>query len=309
MEIRHLQHGEIDKVQWDRTVLSVHGGSLYGLSWYLDAVSPGWQALATPDYSIIMPLAARRKFGIQYLYQPLLCQQLGVLSDQVLPAETVAAFLESIPRTFRLIEITLHRSNNLLQSPAAKQHTTYRLNLSHSYDDLSGRYSTNTQRNLKKAVAENLVFESGIPAGEFLDLLRQDPGEGSRILLSIQNRKPLLRLITALLAHNSGSICGVRSADGTLLCVLLMAQHGDSHYYLAPGTIEKGRETRAMFFLIDRYIHRHCGTPACIDFEGSDIPSVARFYEGFGATAEYYYSYRINRLPWPLKKIADRRIN
>ncbi len=60
--------------------------------------------------------------------------------------------------------------------------------------------------------------------------------------------------------------------------------------------------------MIDRYIHLHCGTQACIDFEGSDIPTVARFYEGFGASAEQYYSYRINRLPWLLKKIADRRI-
>ncbi|MFH0760654.1 MAG: hypothetical protein V2A67_04035 [Bacteroidota bacterium] len=308
MEIRHLQHGEIDKVQWDRTVLSVHGGSLYGLSWYLDAVSPGWQALATPDYSIIMPMAARKKFGIQYLYQPLLCQQLGVLSAQPLPAETVAAFLESIPRTFRLIEITLHSSNNLFQSPAASQHTTYRLNLSHSYDELSGRYSINTQRNLKKAAGESLTFETGIPAGEYLDLLRQDPGEGSHILLKLKNRKPLLRLITALLAHNSGTICGVRASDGILLCVLLMARQGNSHYYLAPGSTEKGRETRAMFYLVDRYIHRYCGTPASIDFEGSDIPSVARFYEGFGASAEHYFSFRINRLPWPLKKIADRRI-
>lgn len=308
MEIRYLQHEEIDKARWDSTVQSVPGGSLYGLSWYLDAVSPGWQALATADYSIVMPLAVRRKIGIPYLYQPLLCQQLGVLSGEELPAETVAAFLESIPRTYRLIEITLHKNNNLLQSPAAKQHTTFTLNLSHSYDDLSGHYSTNTHRNLKKAVAENLVFETGITAGEYLNLLRQDPGEGSRILLSLKNRKPFLRLITALLAHNAGTICGVRAADGTLLCVLLMAQYGKTHYYLAPGSIEQGREARAMFFLVDRYIHRYSGTPAYIDFEGSDIPSVARFYEGFGATAGHYYSYRVNRLPWPLKKMADQRI-
>ncbi len=308
MEIIHLQHAEIDKDRWNRTADSVPGGSLYGQSWYLDAVSPGWEALATPDYSLLMPLTCRKKWGINYLYQPLLCQQLGVLSDRTPAPEAVAAFLEAIPARFRLIEITLNRNNRLAESPAIQIHHTYRLNLGYRYEELAGRYSQNVHRNLKKAANAHLSYETGILPGEFLNLLRLDPGKGSRILLTLTNRKLLLRLITTLLARHAGTLIGVRGENGTLLCALLMGQYQDTHYYLAPGSLAKGRETRAMFYLIDRYIHQHSGTSSRIDFEGSDIPSLARFYQGFGAIQETYPSFRLNRLPWPLNYLADRRI-
>jgi hypothetical protein len=308
MEIRHLQHAEIEKERWNETVAASRGSNLYALSWYLDAVSPGWQALVTPDYACVMPLTARTRFGVPYLCQPLLSQQSGILSVQPPDNGQVAAFLEAIPPSFRLIEITLSEHNPVPDTPAFHQHTTYRLDLSHTYEELSGAYSENTRRNLKKAAAESLTYEEGIPIGGFLDLLRQDSSAGSQILLKKNNRKPLLRLIIALLGHNAGGICGVRSTDGTLICAVLLARHQGTHYYLAPGSLEAGRDARAMFYLIDRYIHQHSGTQSTLDFEGSDIPTVARFYAGFGASEHHYPSFRVNRLPGLLKKWADRRI-
>jgi hypothetical protein len=35
-----------------------------------------------------------------------------------------------------------------------------------------------------------------------------------------------------------------------------------------------------------------------LDFEGSDIATVARFYAGFGAQQENYPVLQLNRLPW-----------
>jgi hypothetical protein len=34
-----------------------------------------------------------------------------------------------------------------------------------------------------------------------------------------------------------------------------------------------------------------------LDFEGSNIPGIARFYKGFGALPQTYYSLHQNRLP------------
>jgi hypothetical protein len=52
-----------------------------------------------------------------------------------------------------------------------------------------------------------------------------------------------------------------------------------------------------MFLLIDTYIGQNAGKEMTLDFEGSNIPGIARFYKGFGALPQTYYSLHQNRLP------------
>ncbi|MFA6128375.1 MAG: hypothetical protein WC699_13820 [Bacteroidales bacterium] len=307
MEIKYLSHQDIDKKKWDQLVTGFPGCSLYAQSWYLDAVCPGWQALIHGDYSSIMPLTARQRFGISYLFQPLLSQQLGLYSRKPLNPEEVDEFIHSIPPVFKLIEITLNYQNPPGDLYPVANHTTCRLSLRPVYDHIQEKYTDNTRRNLKKAPLDSLRFRTNITLPEFLDLLDKDKSVGARILSPGKNRSVLLRLVPAMINRNAGMICGVKNRHGDLLAAALMGQDKDTHYYLAPAMNEEGREARAMFFLIDRYIHLNAGLPVSLDFEGSDIESVARFYKGFGATALNYTSLRINRLPWPLKQLADRR--
>ncbi|MBT5428083.1 MAG: hypothetical protein HOK84_17895, partial [Bacteroidetes bacterium] len=56
MQIYHLKHKDIDKSRWDTTITRSINGNIYGYSWYLDAVSPDWEALINLDYSIVLPL-------------------------------------------------------------------------------------------------------------------------------------------------------------------------------------------------------------------------------------------------------------
>ena len=62
-----------------------------------------------------------------------------------------------------------------------------------------------------------------------------------------------------------------------------------------------GRENRAMFFIIDKFIEEHAQTHLTFDFDGSNDPNLARFYKGFGSTEIKYPRLEINRLPWFLK--------
>lgn len=308
MEIHFLSHQQIDKHRWDQLIRMAPGGNLYGQSWYLDAVCPGWQALADSEYSRVMPLTSRRKFGFSYLYQPLLSQQLGIFSRMRLKPGEADEFLRAIPPSFKLIEITLNDQNPPGTLFPVDKHTTCRLNLNVPYTQIQERYSENTRRNLKKSTLENLRFRTNLTLQEFMEILPKDKSAGARILADRKNRPALLRLIPALLNRNAGMICGVRNRHGDLLAAALIGQDKGFHYYLAPAMSDEGREARAMFYLIDRYIHLHAGLPATLDFEGSDIESVARFYKGYGAAPFTYTSLRINRLPWPVKLFADRRL-
>lgn len=308
MEIEYLRHQEIDKKRWDQLIAHAPGGNLYCQSWYLDAVCPGWQALVNSDYSAVMPLTARRKYGFNYLCQPLLSQQLGIFSRTPVPPGVTGEFLSAIPPVFRLIEITLNENTPAHDAFPVQKHTTCKLKMNHPYTKLQERYSENTRRNLKKAASENLRFRTNIPTHEFLELLGKDKSPGAEILLHRKNKPAFLRLVPTLLNRNAGMICGVRNRHEDLLSAALIGQFKGFHYYLAPALNDQGREARAMFYLIDRYIHLHAGLPATLDFEGSDIETVARFYKGYGAAAHTYTSLRINRLPWPINHLVNRGI-
>jgi len=57
-----------------------------------------------------------------------------------------------------------------------------------------------------------------------------------------------------------------------------------------------------MHFLFDKLIDKFSGHNLTLDFEGSSIATIARFYEGFGAEEETFFQYK-NTL---LQKISQR---
>ena len=56
-----------------------------------------------------------------------------------------------------------------------------------------------------------------------------------------------------------------------------------------------------MYFLVNSFIEQNTNKNIILDFEGSMIQGVARFYSGFGAKAEHYFQLKFNRLPLLLK--------
>ena len=80
MDIQLLQHGQIDKIKWDKIVAGSPGEMPYFYSWYLDALHPGWKALVTEDYQWVFPLPVNKSLGFwKQMIQPLFIQQLGLI--------------------------------------------------------------------------------------------------------------------------------------------------------------------------------------------------------------------------------------
>jgi len=153
MQIYHLEHNEIDKHRWDDAIQRSLNGNIYAYSWYLDSVCERWKALVNTDYSIIMPLTAKRKYGFNYLYRPLLSQQLGIFSSRDLKNEDVLDFFDSLPDKYRLIEISLNKTNPpTIPGFICSQHSSYELDLAPDYTAISSQYSQNNRRNARKAL-------------------------------------------------------------------------------------------------------------------------------------------------------------
>jgi hypothetical protein len=60
---------------------------------------------------------------------------------------------------------------------------------------------------------------------------------------------------------------------------------------LAPITLRDARESGAMTYILDEIIQKNANTDTILDFEGSSIESIARFYKGFGAKNQNFWTY------------------
>ena len=58
--IQLLKHNEIDKPRWDECIQNSPNGLIYAYSWYLDFISPKWEAMVRGDYEFIMPLTCKK---------------------------------------------------------------------------------------------------------------------------------------------------------------------------------------------------------------------------------------------------------
>jgi hypothetical protein len=57
------------------------------------------------------------------------------------------------------------------------------------------------------------------------------------------------------------------------------------------------KKTGAMFFLINNFIREYARKKVTLDFEGSNLPGLARFYTGFGSEEYVYLQIKKNNLP------------
>ncbi|MBN2765156.1 MAG: hypothetical protein JXR27_02210 [Paludibacteraceae bacterium] len=280
MKILHLRHNEIDFRLWDDTLSRSVNQFGYAYSWYLNIVSPGWEALITQNYEYIMPLPVKRKYGIPYLVQPVLTQQLGIFSEFEITKDIVQQFVSTIP--YYSYEINLNDCNSG-QNEIIKR-TNYVLWLEMSYENISNGYSKNTIRNIQRALKSGLYIDKSVDKDEFIDFY-----------LSIDKnytntQEDLLRkLLKEGIKQTLIEIPGIRNEDKKLLASLCILKTGRRIIYLVPVSNDEGKKTSAMFLLLDTIIKANASSDCLLDFEGSEIEGVARFYKGFGAVNRPYY--------------------
>ena len=294
--IQYLKHAEIDKKKWDNCIEQAPNGLIYAYSWYLDVVSPGWDALVEGDYESVMPLTHRKKLCFNYLYQPNFCQQLGIFSIESARHNLVERFIESLPKKFQFVEVQLNESNqteayeNLLS-----QKKTYILDLNKNYTSIKASYSQNHKRNIKKAYQNNFKLTSGLSAKEIVDFKRKNPVND----LKEFQYKQLEDLVKISFKKKIGKSLEIFDPNGEILAVAFFIFHKKRVYYILSATNETGKKGGAMFLIVDYFLQKYAGNPWILDFEGSQIPGLARFYSGFGATPRYYSKIKINNLPFP----------
>lgn len=279
MLIQHLRNKAIDYNRWDTCIAHSSNHLTYAFSWYLDIVSPDWEALVTKDYEYIMPLPVKSRYGIPYLVQPVLSQQLGIFSQKAIDETIVDEFIKQIP--YFSYELNLNENNF---NAKALILPNFILNLNQSYNLLNSGYSKNTRRNIEKAIRLNLIIDSCLTVETFLSFYFSVEKH------FLSPKEPVLeKLIKKGIDEKALSLLGVYSDNNELIAGLCLLNTANRITYLLPVSNPEGKDSCAMFLLIDNIIHMEAGKEKLIDFEGSRIEGVARLYRGFGAKYHPYY--------------------
>ncbi len=297
MKIEILNREDIDIKKWNNCIATAHNGLIYAYSWYLDITTEkSWKALISPNYEYIMPFAVNKKFSFSYIYQPFFTQQSGVFSKIDIDTKTIIAFKLILENKYKYINTNFNFANTLPEGKETSQKTNYVLSLSSEYETLRKSFSKNHIRNINKSYKNGLSITYDISINDVILFKKQNLKNN----LSERNLNTLRSILKYCSNTKVLKIYGV-SFKKELVAISVFSSSHNRYYNLISASNNTGFGQKASFFLFNEFIKDHAGENAVLDFEGSMIPGIARFFLGWGATNEPYYNLKQNKLPLPFR--------
>jgi hypothetical protein len=300
---RYLKRKHINDEKWNACI-EANSDLPYGLSWYLDSVTEEWHALVLRDYEAVFPLPIKKKLGINIIYNPFFCQQLGLFTDASHPMfeSTCLRFLQ---RKFLYCNINLHYNSVAESSSLFKLRYNYILPLNQPYEKIRENFSKNTNRNITKYKLHKVFTRPFSDANQFA--LFYEKNLSSQIRgYSAKHTKYLENLIRESVQRGMAEmIAAYTNPQNPPVAMALFIKFKNRIFNIAPISFQQARETGAMTFIIDEMIRKYANSDTILDFEGSSVESIARFYKGFGAKQQNFWTYQhtfFDTLLQPLRK-------
>jgi len=292
MSIRFLKRRETDREKWDAVVAASPNGLIYATSTYLDLMCDEWDAAILDDYRAVMPLPHRSRFGIRYVYQPPFIQQLGLIGP--FRPEEMDACLAGVRERFRYGRLNL---NHLNAHAGGIPRRNYILDLNRTYEEISAGFRYTLRRKTKEDRTADLLYKAStsyaVTLVHYRDWLGhrfsevQDAAYNSLLRFAEENPEHVMQREVWRM--------------GEMLTSVLLLKDAKRYYTLAMVASEEGKRHEANRFLLTQLIREFAGRPMLLDFEGSDLPGVAMFYEDYGAVNQPFMEVAWNELPLPLR--------
>lgn len=303
MAIRYIHKSEIDYKKWDSVVNSSKGATIYGLSWFLDAVTDDWHALVKNDYEAILPLVTVKKKGVNIVYQPFFTRYFNIYGTAVSP-DDITDFIETIPEDYKLIDFCNPFELKSVKNTDIKIVKHQELKLNYSHKELFSSYSTNAKRLVKKAKKSNAVLIKS----QNIELLIQffKSRKGDQLNFNEENYHHMYQLMQKGLEKGVGRFYEVKIEE-RLIAVAYFFITDDRIYYFNGSITDEGQKDGGLYFVMDQVIEQYSGREMILDFGGSKVKEVADFYKKFGAYDVNYSHLSKNTLNPILKKVKKIR--
>lgn len=295
--IIYHKNQEIDREQWDNCIRNSSCLKPYPYSWYLDIMSPGWEALVDDDYDSVFPLPVSAKFGIKYIETPMFLQQLGAFSPDKPVENAILEFLHYLPDFYRLLDLNIGQKVDL-NGFKIFEYSNYILDLSKPYEVLKENYSEACLQNIELSKKKGIELINGISPDELIDLFILNNGKENAI--KPRDYQRLRNLMNFCIINRKGKILGVRGTRKKLIYGIFIIEIKGSKTVLFSANTPQSREKGINYFTINELIRSNASSRTILDFAVSGIPRVAAFIKSFGAENIPYYRIYRNKLFWPV---------
>jgi len=303
MKMWEINSEDIQAGAWDAFINASAQGAPFMLYDWMQASAPGWKALvfeAEGKWIAVMPLRIRRKYFWNISLQPLYSQHWGPCFQEDLDSKIQSEILKSV---FYYLQDRTHYfswcfspnvciPSDFISVPGVqiKYKTTYRLSLTE--DPLSGLSST-AGRQKRKAERAGFIQSKQFEAEACAKILRMNPH-----IMPASEIPGFIALAQAGIDKQDIEVFMYKDKSGKYIAFGLFLKSAHTTYYWAGAILPEYRNSGLMTLLMTEGILNarklYC---TIFDFEGSEIPSIAKFFKGFGAQAFVYICIYGNRLP------------
>jgi hypothetical protein len=262
-----------------------HSVDLYANDWWLDAVCGGdWDVVEHDGDRLAFPL--KKKYGLKLIAQPKLTLGLAAISPSSKKPD-LEKLLELLP-SFDLLDVYF-----LPESPRDFQSKNFKIQsrITHRLTDLSDTkkvfsgFDSSRRQQIRKA-EKNISVKALNDASVLFKMISLTFKRQSRkVPYSLDYVKKIYEACTM---HDCGKILVAQDAEGNTHGACFIAWDNQTAYYIMGGSDPKFKSSAAYSLLMWEAIKESAKRSKQFDFCGSSIPSVAKFFKGFGSIETPY---------------------
>jgi hypothetical protein len=203
-----------------------------------------------------------------------------------------------------LLQLALHEDYVAPADFQVEERKFQQLPLHSDITAIRSNYSDNAKRNIRKGQKLGYSVTEEIDPGVIIRLFREAKGEELTVFKE-KDYANLRLLMDECLRRNCGESRGLIDNSGKVIAAAFFMRFGDRLTYLKSGSDAESRNSGAMHLLMDSLIEKYAGTSKVLDFGGSSVESVARFYKNFGGKDCVYLQVKKDRLPALVRLIKN----
>ncbi len=275
--MKFISSKDLNKQKWDDLV-SENKGKSFSYSYYFDSNSKNWGAFVNEDYTKGIAIAYNKIFGVEIIYPPIFgkyFQFFGVNSTEI------SELLSRIQSRFKIA--TFHTVENI-EADFKKfklQEKKFQIR------DSSGKINTLSKRMVKKAETNGIeILET--PFEEILPIINAE------LIFKLKNIEngvyEKLEKLLHVLSEKKLLISKGIFENGILVGGLYFCETKTEILYLTGVAEESARTNGGMYLCMNSLIEHSISENKIIDFGGSDIENIRRFYLSLGGIDVNYFA-------------------